>query len=220
MTYTVKRGDTLYGISNQLGVSVVDLVNLNNIKNNVIYVGQVLKVPTTSGSNPNSTFIYTVTKGDSLYSIARRYETTVNDIIKLNNLKSINLSIGDKLVIPETGEEVSSLPNFINYTVQRGDTLYNISKKYNVSVNTIMQDNNMKNNTLSVGQVLKIRTGEGSILECFGEEYTPSNTTVYIVKKGDSLYSIAKSFNTSVTNIINKNNMTSNNLQIGQKLII
>lgn len=220
MTYTVKRGDTLYGISNQLGVSVVDLVNLNNIKNNVIYVGQVLKVPTTSGSNPNSTFIYTVTKGDSLYSIARRYETTVNDIIKLNNLKSINLSIGDKLVIPETGEEVSSLPNFINYTVQRGDTLYNISKKYNVSVNTIMQDNNMKNNTLSVGQVLKIRTGEGSVLECFGEEYTPSNTTVYIVKKGDSLYSIAKSFNTSVTNIINKNNLTSNNLQIGQKLII
>lgn len=220
MTYTVKRGDTLYGISNQLGVSVVDLVNLNNIKNNVIYVGQVLKVPTTSGSNPNSTFIYTVTKGDSLYSIARRYETTVNDIIKLNNLKSINLSIGDKLVIPETGEEVSSLPNFINYTVQRGDTLYNISKKYNVSVNTIMQDNNMKNNTLSVGQVLKIRTGEGSVLECFGEEYTPSNTTFYIVKKGDSLYSIAKSFNTSVTNIINKNNLTSNNLQIGQKLII
>ena len=123
-TYTVKRGDTLYGISNQFGVSAIDLANLNNIKDSIIQIGQVLKIPTSQGSNPSSTFIYTVKKGDSLYSIAKVYETTVDAIIKQNNLKSNLLSIGQQLVIPESGESVSTKPYYINYTVKKGDSLY------------------------------------------------------------------------------------------------
>ena len=64
-TYTVKPGDTLYGISNQFGVSVTELAQLNNIKGSVLQVGTVLKIPTKEGTNPNTMFMYTVVAGDT-----------------------------------------------------------------------------------------------------------------------------------------------------------
>ncbi len=221
-TYTVKRGDTLYGISNQFGVSAVDIANLNNLKDSTIQVGQVLKIPTSGGINPSSTFIYTVKKGDSLYSIAKVYETTVDTIIKQNNLKSNLLSIGQQLIIPESGESVTTKPNYITYTVKKGDNLYSIAKRYGVSVETILKDNGLKNNNLAIGQILRIRTTPSTdvlVEECYGEDYTPPREDIlYTVKKGDSLYSIAKNYNTSVDSIKKKNNLTSNNLAIGQQL--
>ena len=220
MTYTVKSGDTLYGISNQFGISAIDLYNYNNLSSTNIYPGQVLKIPPSSGTNPGGLFTYTVVKGDSLYNIARRYETTVDEIMKLNHLSSINLSIGQKLQIPETGESVSVLPSYLSYTVKKDDTLYSIARKYNLKVDTILKDNNLNSTDLTIGQVLKIRTEPTTTLECYGEEYTPISDTIYTVKKGDSLYSIAKKYNTSVSSIKSKNNLTSNLLSIGQKLKI
>ena len=218
--YTVKAGDTIYGISKQFGVSAMDIYNLNNLTNSNIKVGQVLKIPTNSGTNPSNMFYYTVKKGDSLYSIARIYNTTVNEIIKLNNLKSTNLSIGQTLRIPETNESVTTMPpSFINYTVKKGDNLYSIAKNNNISVDTIIQDNALNTNNLFIGQVLKIRTDNSVIEECFGSSYSPTTNT-YTVKKGDSLYSISKKFNTTVNDLISKNNLKNTNLSIGQILKI
>ena len=223
MTYIVKAGDTLYGISNQFGVSVTELARLNNVKADTIKVGQVLNIPTSSGTNPNTMFMYTVKSGDSLYQIARKYNTTVDEIKDLNNLTTNNLSIGQVLRIPEmyTKEEEMILPNYINYVVKKGDTIYSIAKDNNISVDTIIRDNSLSSNILSVGQNIKIRTNNEEVLECFGEDYTPpetSNTINYTVKKGDSLYQIAKRYNTSVSVIQSLNNLTSNNLSIGQIL--
>lgn len=221
-TYTVKKGDTLYGISNQFGVSVVDLKNLNNLKDNNLKIGQVLKISQNSGTNPDSTIKYTVKKGDSLYSIARVYKTTVQEIQKLNNLKSNALSIGQVLKIPENyvNDASAFLPTYINYTVKKGDSLYSIAKKYGITTDTIIKDNALKNNLLSIGQNLKIRTKEDSIVEeCFGNETSDKNIE-YIVKKGDSLYSIAKKYNTDVSTIMKNNNLKSSNLSIGQILKI
>ena len=226
MTYTVKPGDTLYGISNQFGVSVTKLAELNGIKGSNLQVGTVLNIPTTSGTNPNNMFMYTVKKGDSLYSIAKKYNTTVQAIKDLNYLKSDNLSIGQELRIPENYNNLNETlaPNYINYTVQKNDTLYKISKLYNISVDTIIKDNNLKSNTLSLGQNLKIRIPSSyeEVEECFGEEYIPPAnsilTNTYTVQKGESLYSIAKKFNTSVDILKSLNNLTSNSLSIGQKI--
>ena len=221
-TYTVKKGDTLYGISNQFGVSVVDLKNLNNLKDNNLKIGQVLKISQNSGTNPDSTINYIVKKGDSLYSIARVYKTTVQEIQKLNNLKSNTLSIGQELQIPENyvNDASANLPTYINYTVKKGDSLYSIAKKHVITTDTIIKDNALKNNLLSIGQNLKIRTKKESIVEeCFGNESSDKNIE-YIVKKGDSLYSIAKKYNTDVSTIMKNNNLKSSNLSIGQILKI
>ena len=225
-TYTVKPGDTLYGISNQFGVLVTELAELNGIKGSNLPVGTVLKIPSKSGVNPNNMFMYTVEKGDSLYSIARKYNTTVNDIINLNYLKSNNLSVGQVIRIPETyfKQDEMTMPNYISYTVKPGDTLYSIASNNGVSVDTIISDNVLPNNSLSVGQVLRLRVSDGEVLECFGpdfeipEEIVPSVT--YVVKAGDNLYNIARQYNTSVSEIVRLNSLSNNNLSVGQQLLI
>ena len=166
-------------------------------------------------------FMYTVKKGDTLYNIAKKYNTTVSKIIELNNLTTTNLSINQILRIPEmyTKEEDMYLPQYINYVVKKGDTIYSIAKTYNIDVNTLKKDNSLISNTLSIGQNLKIRTDNEVVEECFGEDYIEESTK-YIVKRGDSLYSIAKKYNTTVDDIKKKNNLKTNILSIGQELII
>ena len=104
----------------------MELANLNNVSANTLRVGQILKIPSKSGTNPNNLFMYTVVSGDSLYKVARKYNTTVDEIIKLNNLRNTNLSIGQVLRIPEMYTKVDQMimPEYINYTVKKGDTIF------------------------------------------------------------------------------------------------
>ena len=225
-TYTVKAGDTLYGISNQFGVSATELARINNVNANTLRIGQILKIPVNQGTNPDNLFNYIVKKGDSLYSIARIYETTVQKLIDLNNLKSNILSIGQVLRIPETytKENEMVMPQYINYRVKRGDSLYSIARQFNTTVDQIISDNGLKTDSLSLNQNLKIRSNNEIIEECIGPDFTiPINNTNYInytVKKGDSLYKIANTYNTSVSDITNLNNLKTNSLSIGQVLKI
>lgn len=229
-TYTVKPGDTLYGISNQYGVSVTELAELNGIKGSSLGVGTVLKIPVTSGTNPNNMFMYTIKRGDTLYSIATKYNTTPQKIIDLNYLKSTTITPGQVLRIPEmyTPESEMMVPNYTNYIVKKGDTLYSIAKANNISVDTLIKDNALTSNNLTIGQSLKIRvpTEESTTIEeCYGPDYTPPIdttpvVTTYTVVKGDSLYQIAKKFNTTTSAIMNLNNLPNTNLSIGQKLKI
>lgn len=152
----------------------------------------------------NNSNVYIVKSGDSLYAIARRFNTTVDDIKRINNLSSNNLSINQKLIIPDSN--ISDINNDNNdyYIVKSGDTLFSIARKYNTTVDELKKLNNLSSNNLSISQKLII----------------PSNTIIYTVIKGDTLYAIAKKFNTTVDDIKRLNNLTSNNLSINQKLII
>ena len=227
-TYIVKPGDTLYGISNQFGVSVTELAELNNIKGSILQVGQVLNIPSDQSNNPNNMFMYTVLPGDTLYSIARKYDTNVDEIIKLNYLKDTNIKPGQVIRIPEFYFDMDNmnLPNYINYTVKKGDTLYSIARDNNISVDVLRKDNALTNDVLQVGQIIRIRLQEGQTVEveeCFGQDYQIPNSNNYInytVKKGDNLYNISKAYNTSVSEIINLNNLKNTSLSIGQQLKI
>lgn len=224
-TYTVKKGDTLYGISKQFNTSAQKIRELNNLKNDNIVPSQVLIISENNGTNPNECVIYTVKKGDSLYEIAKKYNTSVDAIKRYNNLTTNNLSIGQKIRIPCNIEDNDDtvMPKYISYTIKAGDNLYNIAKKYNTTVDKIKRDNNLQSNNLTIGKILLIEdtSDQSTIEECFGEEYeAPSSNITYTVQKGDNLYSIANKYNTTVNEIKSLNNLTSNNLSIGQQLRI
>ena len=96
--------------------------------------------------------IYTVKKGDNLYTIAKKYNTSTTAIMNLNGMANANLSIGQQLKIPKSSNNTSNT----TYTVQKGDSLYSIAKKFNTTVDTIKNKNNLKSNSLSIGQKLII----------------------------------------------------------------
>lgn len=210
--YIVKAGDNLYQIANKFNTTVLKIKELNNLGNNALTIGQELIIPkeeTTELPSSNENFIiYTVKSGDSLYSIARNYGTTINVLKDVNNLTSDTLSNGQVLKIPGKSDE--NIKNYINYTVKPGDSLYKIAGLYETSVNEIKNINGLVNNNLEINQVLKIPT-------------TSSNQVNYInykVKSGDSLYQIANLYDVTVNEIKNLNNLTSNNLAIDQVLKI
>jgi len=138
--YIVKKGDSLWGIANKYGITVDELKQFNNLKTNLISVGQVLKIPEVSTES-----IYVVKKGDSLWSISKKFNTTVNELKSLNNLSSNLLSINQKLLVPGN-----------TYVVQKGDSLWSISRIFNTTVDNIKIKNNLKSNIINVGQVLLI----------------------------------------------------------------
>lgn len=202
--YVVQKGDSLWSISSKLGVSVSDIKKINNLSSNNLSIGQVLIIPSKKSDDEESNAdenIYVVKKGDSLWLIAKNYNTSVDEIKRLNNLSSNTLSIGQKLKIPNA---ITS--NEITYTVKKGDSLWLIANKYDTTVNAIKDKNGLTSNNLSIGQILKIPS--------------TTNYITYTVKKGDSLWLIAKNYNTSVNDIKKLNSLSSNNLSIGQKLII
>ncbi|MDD5827136.1 MAG: LysM peptidoglycan-binding domain-containing protein [Bacilli bacterium] len=202
--YIVKKGDTLYSIAQRYNITVDELKKQNQLSTNQLTIGQSLILPSTS-------FVtYTVQKGDTLYKIASQYNTTVDILKKINNLSSNILSIGQKIKLPST--EIINIPASLEtYTVKSGDTLYSIAKKFDTTVDKIKSQNNLSEDALTVGQVLKIP----SIILVT----KPSKTNVYTVKPGDTLYSLARKFNTTVNNLKLLNNLKTNNLVIGQTII-
>ena len=204
INYIVKKGDTLYSIAQRYNITVDELKKQNQLSTNQLTIGQSLILPSTS-------FVtYTVQKGDTLYKIASQYNTTVDILKKINNLSSNILSIGQKIKLPST--EIINIPASLEtYTVKSGDTLYSITKKFDTTVDKIKSQNSLNADALTVGQVLKIP----SVISVT----KPSKTNVYTVEPGDTLYSLAREFNTTVNNLKSLNNLITNNLVIGQTII-
>lgn len=223
-TYTVQSGDTLYGISRQHNTSAQRIRELNKLTSDNLVPGQVLIVSNNDATNPSECVIYTVEAGDSLYEIAKKYDTTADLIKEYNGLASNDLSIGQKLRIPCYIEDNdnSDLPEYVNYTVEAGDNLYDIAEKFGTTVDKIKKDNDLKSNTLTVGTVLIIDDKKkiSSIEECYGLDFDVPLSSTYVVQSGDSLYSIAKKFGTTVDKIKQLNNLNNNILSVGQEIVI
>lgn len=202
VVYTVKPGDSLYNIARQYNVTVDELIDYNNLSTTALSINQQILIPKKGTTSSGGENVYTVQSGDTLYSIARQFNTTINELMTLNNLTSSVLSIGQTITLPN--EENTN--NYVEYIVQRGDSLYVIANKYGTTVSEIKKVNNLTSNLLSIGQMLRIPKSE--------------ETITYTVKSGDNLYSIARKYNTTADEIKRKNNLTSNLLNIGQILII
>lgn len=200
--YIVKKGDSLWKIANKYNTTVEKLKSANNLKTNTLSVGQKLVIPSISVS-PEVSDTYIVQKGDSLWSIANKFNMTVSELKNLNNLTNNLLSIGQVLKIKDSSNNGKT-----TYTVQKGDSLWVIANKYGITTEELKNYNKLTSNLLSIGQVLKIPQGK------------TSTENIYTVKKGDSLWTIANRYNTTVEKIKVLNNLTSNLLSIGQQLKI
>jgi len=205
--YIVKKGDTLWSIARDNNISVAELKEVNNLTSNALSIGDILKLSNETIETPDIGNTYIVKKGDTLYSIARKYNISVNELKSLNNLTSNTLSIGQVLTVPNVNTAPTPPVIANTYTVKSGDTLYSIARKYNISLNELKNANNLTSNTLSINQELVIPGN------------SPSNET-YTVKSGDTLYSIARNFNVSVNDLKTLNNLSTTLLSIGQTLLI
>ena len=162
-----------------------------------------VKVPYVPPIVPNT---YTVKSGDTLWSIAKKYNLSIDELKKINNLNSNTLTINQILELPT--EEISDIEK---YTVKPGDTLYSIANKFGISVNELQSINNLSTSLLSIGQVLNIKPSMSNIPKDNIDE-----NAEYIVKNGDTLYAISNKFKIPVDKLKDINNLNSNFLSVGQ----
>ena len=213
-THVVTKGESLYSIAQKYDTTIGAIKALNNLKSNILSIGQILKLPNYVNltEQAKDILIYNVQKGDTLYSIAKKYNIDTNDLIEYNQLFNTILTIGQQLIIPIFENDDSSnnnnidFNNTITYIVQKGDTLYSIAKKYNINVKKLMDLNNLDSTMISINQQLSIPKTE--------------NFITYFVRTGDTLNSIANKFNTTIEEIMRINNLNTSDVAIGQLLII
>ena len=227
--YTVKTGDSLYAIAKRFDTTPDAIQQQNGMSSaSSIYPGQRLVI--SGGGQQSSTTqsgqddYYTVQKGDTLYAIAQKYNTTPQYILQLNNLNTQSrLSIGQQLKIRETKQVTEPAPTFNPtpeissdvYTVQRGDSLYAIAQKYGTTPQAILDLNGLAANaTIYIGQMLRVKAPSTE------PPKTNSNFQNYTVQQGDWLAKIADRFGTTPEEIVRLNNISGGGLYVGQQLLI
>jgi LysM repeat protein len=173
----------------------------------------VIGVGLAEGADP----VHVVRRGDTLYSLARRYGTTVSAIMRANGLRNSNrIYVGQRLIVPTSGTAQPATTSG-TYIVQRGDTLSSIAYRHGVSVQSLARANNIYNPNL-------IRSGQRLVIPGAGATAAPSTSSsgsVHVVQRGENLFRIALRYGTTVQALASANNLSSTSLiRVGQTLVI
>lgn len=203
-----------------------------------------------STTTPTNGTWHTIVSGDTLWSLAQRYGTTVAQLKQWNNLSSDAIYAGQKLLVKaeqtnnaNAGNQTNSdngantekpststtdQTNATRHKVVSGDTLWNISRKYGVTVANLKQWNQLSSDIIYIGQQLVVKVTSGGSNSSTGGSQTQDTTTgsnannggTHLVKRGDTLWSIAKQYGVSVNELKARNHLTSDLIFIGQRLMI
>ena len=147
LIYTIKKGDNLYDIAKNYNITLDELINFNQQGSTLLHIGEQLLIPINNQTNNN--IQYVIKPGDTLYNIAKRYNTNVDEIKRINNLNNNMLKIGETILIPGTS-------NYQTYVIRTNDTLEGIALRYNTTVENIMKANNLLTDDVTVGQIILI----------------------------------------------------------------
>ena len=228
--HKIQKGESVGSIAELYKVSAANIREWNGLTNNKIIAGKTLKIysdtsPVITAKNILPTGELTteptthqIQSGESIIGIADLYGVSVDDIKRWNNLRSSRIFAGKSLVIYPKGETktvttkttIKTASDYVIHKVKRGETLSSIADKYNVTVASIQQINKISNIKIIAGQELKIGKS--------GKEFQLSKDGYHVVEKGESLYSIATKYNTSIQKLKKINNLSSSKIVVGQKL--
>lgn len=209
--YIVERGDNLYEIAQRFNTTVKDLKEINNLTKDLINPGDILIVDQIYKPENIAYFNrYKVKENDTVYTIAFSHNMNTNELMEINSLLNDSINEGDILFVYDTDNPVDEN---VYYTVKSSDNLYEIAKQFHVSVDDLIELNNLTTDKLQVGDTLIVLNKE--VINKIKE-----NAELYYVLPGDSLYSIARKRGTTVEVLKAVNNLTSDQLSIGQSLII
>lgn len=232
--HRINRGDTLWDIARKYDVSVSAVKDYNHLRgrNPILRVGQVLLVPLSNmqrdpgeilNDDPRPARIagqtYRVRRGDTLWGIARRCRASVTDLKSWNNLSSSQLSVGTVLRVtggggtaaPRAAVNAPAVRHSGNYIVQSGDTLWGISRKFNVSLPTLRRANNLSSHS---------RINPGQTLVIPGANAKRVAARHHVVRRGETLYGIARRYRTSVNILKQVNSLDDNQIHPGDRLVI
>ena len=247
-TYTVKGGDTLYGISRKFGMSLSQLISSNGIStSSIIRPGQTLRVV---GGEASSTVVrtststartsggnYVVQAGDTLYSIARRSGMSLNSLLTLNGLSQSSIIYpGQSLTVSQSegnfSTPVSTKTNSASsvvstsgtYTVKAGDTLYSIARRSGVSLSSLLSLNGLsQSSVIRPGQTLNVSgTSSTTVATPVSTASQATSTSgTYTVKAGDTLYRIAHNHGISLRTLLSVNGLSeTSTIRPGHQLVV
>ncbi len=236
-SYTVRSGDVMGRIANSFDVSVEDLLRWNNLrKPEDLRAGQSLTIYRQAAqprivSAPQDMAQYIVQSGDSPYTISQKLGVSLNELLRANNFSSGNPRIfpGDVLYYPLSGQKTATAPRLphqqqprstqpqrtIEYRVARGDNLSRIAKLFSVSIQSVMELNNLTSDSvLNIGQIIKIPSPDPSANSSDNE-----TQSYHLIKQGDTLWAIASHFNVPLETLYKLNNLESGSMLIPGNII-
>jgi len=244
--HIVEAGETLFSISREYNISVSDLRAWNELETDNLQPGQVLSLLPADSDNR---ITHVVKAGESLFAISRRYGVTIAEIQQWNQLAGTALDVGRELILyssidhgettppPSITEmeqmddaqrtsivrDMDSATGSENYVVRSGDTLYQIARNHDMSVNELRSLNNLDNDMLRVGQrimVRRVRTAP-SIAEGAADSTPQGKFTTYRVRSGENMQSLLTRFKMSRNELMALNpGLESSTVTAGQQLTV
>jgi len=235
--YKIRRGDSWWKLSRKFQVPVKILKNINNKNTDILHPGQSILIPASAAQVANAdqrdskhkyNRKYRVQKGDSLWSIAKKFDKDVENLREANNISrdSDPLQINQELVIPidaSRNKKRQLAEKRANYKVKKGDSLWKLSKRFGVSIRSLKQANGLSHSVLREGKGLYIPDMSNKQTRSTQQKAKSAHSNIikYVVKKGDNLWHIARKFGVNHSKLLTWNNISKEELiHPGDKLDI
>jgi membrane-bound lytic murein transglycosylase D len=202
--YAVQRGDNLWTIARAFGVSSSMIADANDVRGDgLIRPGQTLYIPVQGGRPPANGLTHSVRSGESLWTIAKRFGTSVADLRRWNGLTESVIRPGQKLTVGSQPTRLVTANRRVTTTddrgrpthqVRDGESLWSIARQYDVRIHQLRTWNALPSSLIKPGQQLYVSGAEEAV-------------SIYTVVRGDTLYSIARKFGLDANDIAQQNNM-------------